>query len=102
MISFLCGLLLTGNCFAADDRPIIVGSKNFTEGVVLGEIIRALAASTGATVVQRQALGGTRLVFNALVSGEIDIYASVDSVHPGWSSLEISKKQPKKVILLGK
>ena len=36
------------------------------------------------------------------VVGEIDIYASVDSVHPGWSSLEISKKQPKKVILLGK
>jgi osmoprotectant transport system permease protein len=75
VISFLCGLLLAGNCFAADDRAIIVGSKNFTEGVVLGELIRAIAASTGATVVHRQALGGTRLVFNALVSGEIDIYA---------------------------
>ena len=74
-ISFLCGLLLAGNCFAVDDRAIIVGSKNFTEGIVLGELIRAIAASTGAAVVHRQALGGTRLVFNALVSGEIDIYA---------------------------
>jgi osmoprotectant transport system permease protein len=41
--------LLAGNCLAAED--------------------------TGATVEHRQALGGTRLVFNALISGEIDIYA---------------------------
>ena len=53
----------------------MVGSKNFTEGVVLGELIRTMAASTGASAAHRQALGGTRLVFNALVSGEIDVYA---------------------------
>lgn len=75
-LNFLCGLLLLGgNCFAADKRGIVVGSKNFTEGVILGEVIRAMAASTGATADHRQALGGTRLVFNALVSGEIDVYA---------------------------
>ena len=56
-ISFLCGLLLAGNSLAADERAIIIGSKNFTEGVVLGELIRALAASTGATVEHRQAGG---------------------------------------------
>jgi len=74
-ITFLCALLFAGNGFAADERAIVVGSKNFTEGVVLGELIRAMAASTGATAEHRQALGGTRLVFNALVAGEIDIYA---------------------------
>jgi len=74
-IRFICVLLLSGHCLAADERTIIVGSKNFTEGVVLGELIRAMVASTGAHVEHRQALGGTRLVFNALVSGEIDIYA---------------------------
>ena len=74
-IEFLCGLLLAGNCLAAEERAIVVGSKNFTEGVVLGELIRAMAASAGARVEHREALGGTRLVFNALVSGEIDIYA---------------------------
>jgi osmoprotectant transport system permease protein len=71
----LCGLLLAVNSFAADERAIVVGSKNFTEGMVIGELIRALAASTGATVEHRRALCGTRLVFNALVSGDIDIYA---------------------------
>jgi len=74
-INFVCGLLLAGNCLAAAENTLVVGSKNFTEGVVLGELIRALAASAGASVEHRQALGGTRLVFNALVSGEIDIYA---------------------------
>jgi osmoprotectant transport system permease protein len=73
-ITFLCVLLLAGNCLAAEEHTIVIGSKNFTEGVVLGELIRAMAASTGASVEHRQALGGTRLVFNALVSGEIDIY----------------------------
>ena len=53
---------------------LMVGSKNFTEGVVLGELVRALA-STETPAEHRQALGGTRLVFNALVSGEIDVYA---------------------------
>ena len=74
-IIFWCGFLLAQHCLAAEERAIVIGSKNFTEGVVLGELIRAMAASTGANVEHRQALGGTRLVFNALVSGEIDIYA---------------------------
>jgi osmoprotectant transport system permease protein len=69
------GLLLAGQCFAAAKPAVVVGSKNFTEGVVLGELIRGMAASTGNTAEHRQALGGTRLVFNALVSGDIDIYA---------------------------
>ena len=73
------GLLLVQACVgsvsAADRSELVVGSKNFTEGVVLGELIRAMAASTGAEVSHRQALGGTRLVFNALVAGEIDVYA---------------------------
>jgi osmoprotectant transport system permease protein len=58
----------------ADARALVVGSKNFTEGVVLGELARALASTEG-PAEHRQALGGTRLVFNALVSGEIDVYA---------------------------
>lgn len=74
-VVFLCGFLLAGGCRAVEKRAIVVGSKNFTEGVVLGELIRAMAASAGASAQHRQALGGTRLVFNALVSGEIDVYA---------------------------
>jgi osmoprotectant transport system permease protein len=68
------GLVLVAGDSRPDERPIMIGSKNFTEGIVLGELARALA-STETPSVHRQALGGTRLVFNALVSGEIDVYA---------------------------
>ena len=71
----LAGLLLAVGVRATNEPVGVVGSKNFTESVVLGELIRAMAVSAGARAEHRQALGGTRLVFNALVSGEIDIYA---------------------------
>jgi osmoprotectant transport system permease protein len=51
-----------------------VGSKAFTESIVLGEIVAGLAASAGARAEHRAALGGTRVVWEALVRGEIDAY----------------------------
>ncbi len=51
-----------------------VGSKKFTESVILGEIVADLAKDAGAMVVHRRELGGTRLLWDALLRGEIDIY----------------------------
>jgi osmoprotectant transport system permease protein len=56
-------------------RPkVVVASKAFTESVILGEIATQLARDAGANAIHNRQLGGTRLVFNALVRGEIDIY----------------------------
>ncbi len=51
-----------------------VGSKKFTESVILGEMMRLLAQDAGLTVAHYREFGGTRIVFDALVAGEIDIY----------------------------
>jgi len=51
-----------------------MGSKKFTESVILEELAAQLGESAGATVLRRQELGGTRLLWNALNSGEIDLY----------------------------
>lgn len=51
-----------------------IGSKGFTESVLLGEVVAQLARASGASAEMRRGLGGTRLVWNALRSGEIDIY----------------------------
>lgn len=56
------------------EREVVIGSKKFTESVILGEVLAGLAADAGLPVRHRQALGGTRIVYNALVSGEIDAY----------------------------
>ncbi len=54
---------------------IIVGSKNFTEQVVLAEIIaQQIEKKTGIEVERKIDLGGTLLAHEALKSGSIDLY----------------------------
>ena len=53
---------------------IKIGSKKFTESVILGEIVNHLITSTGEQPIYLRELGGTRVLWNALIKGEIDIY----------------------------
>ncbi len=58
-----------------DDAPRIrIGSKKFTEGVILGEVLVHLARQAGCRVEHVRELGGTRVVWNALVAGHVDAY----------------------------
>jgi osmoprotectant transport system permease protein len=71
------GLLLVLALVAAAcaDRPqVIVGSKKFTESVLLGNMAKQLIAGAGVEVEHKQELGGTRILWNALLAGEIDLY----------------------------
>jgi osmoprotectant transport system permease protein len=56
-------------------RQLAVGSKKFTEAVILGDIVTLAARSEGADVVHRREMGGTRVLWEALLSGDIDAYA---------------------------
>ncbi|HET9451649.1 MAG TPA: glycine betaine ABC transporter substrate-binding protein, partial [Aggregicoccus sp.] len=67
-------LLLLGACAGAQAPAFRVGSKKFTESVLLGELAAQLAASTGARVEHRRELGGTRVLWEALVRGDLDAY----------------------------
>jgi osmoprotectant transport system substrate-binding protein len=52
---------------------IVVGSTNFYEQEVLGEIFAQVLAANGATVERKFQLGNREIVFPALESGEIDL-----------------------------
>ena len=54
--------------------PVVIGSKKFTESVILAEIAGMLVAQGGSAVELKAELGGTRILFEALRRGEIDIY----------------------------
>ncbi|HEX9792419.1 MAG TPA: glycine betaine ABC transporter substrate-binding protein [Planctomycetota bacterium] len=54
---------------------VTVGSKKFTESVLLGEIAVRLLEDAGMETRHRRELGGTRILWNALLAGEIDVYA---------------------------
>jgi osmoprotectant transport system permease protein len=58
----------------ADEPVVTIGSKNFTEGYLLAEILSQLAESAGYRVERRFGLGGTLVCFEALTRGEIDCY----------------------------
>ncbi len=54
---------------------IVVGSKNFTEQVILGEMLaQHLAKQTGLHVERRFYLGGTYICQQAMLAGRIDVY----------------------------
>ena len=55
-------------------RAVVVGSKNFTEQVVLGEMLAALLEDRGLPVDRRLNLGGTQLCHEAVRAGQIDVY----------------------------
>ncbi len=74
LIAALAAIASSSIGAAGSGAEIRIGSKKFTESVILAELAANLAASTGATVVHRQELGGSRLLWDALLAGEIDAY----------------------------
>lgn len=56
-------------------RPeVVVASKAFTESVVLGELIALLLNDAGYATSHKAELGGTQVLWQALRTGEVDIY----------------------------
>ena len=70
-------LVLAATAFAAWPRPerIVVGSKNFTEQVILGELMaQTIERYAGLPVDRRLNLGGTFICDRAIQTGDIDLY----------------------------
>ncbi|MBW1942794.1 MAG: ABC transporter permease subunit [Deltaproteobacteria bacterium] len=60
----------------SETKIIRIGTKNFTEQLILGECMAQLIESMGGFSVERRFnLGGTMICHQALVQGEIDLYA---------------------------
>ncbi len=59
----------------AQDTPTIrVGSKDFPEAIIIGEMYALLLENAGATVERKLNLGGTAVAHEALLSGDLDLY----------------------------
>jgi len=72
--SVLAALVVVSGCGRGGDR-IVVGSKNFTESDILGEIVaQQIERRTALTVERRFHLGGTFVCHQALTAGQIDLY----------------------------
>lgn len=70
---------------------VAVGSKDFDEQLILGEMMVLAFEEAGATVDNKVNLGGTNIARAALESGEIDIYMEYNGT--GWT-VHLGQEQP--------
>ncbi len=81
LVAALVLALLAGGCGgddddggAASDRTVTIGSKNFTEAIILGELYKQALEAKGYDVELKSSIGATELIDKALTSGQIDMY----------------------------
>jgi len=67
-------LLLSPFVALASNDPVIIGSKKFTESYVLGEIAKRALHNAGISAEHRPGMGGTIILWQALRTGQIDLY----------------------------
>lgn len=89
MRKFAIALLLIFVACKGEERTIVVGSKNFTESVILGELLAQKLESAGCKVDRRLNMGGTFVCDSAIRSGAIDAY-----VEYSGTALTAILKQP--------
>ena len=75
LVSALLILIWVSPILAASNSAIVVGSKNFLENRLLAEMFaQLLEAQMSLTVERRFGLAGTHICFQALSTGDIDLY----------------------------
>ena len=92
----LVALLLLSSlpaCGPPRAKRVVVGSKNFTEQLILGELFaQHLEAKTQVSVERRFYLAGTYISHQAILGGRIDVYPE----YTGTALTAILKEQPQK------
>src|SRR5579863_8055047 len=93
MIRRSCYLLiaLLSACGPSRENRVVIGSKNFTEQLILGEMIaQQIEAQTHLPVERRFYLAGTYICQQAILGGRIDIYPE----YTGTALTAVLKQEP--------
>jgi osmoprotectant transport system permease protein len=84
---FLSLVAIAAGACAQQKAKVTVGSKKFTESYVLGNVAKRQLENAGFAVQHKQGIGATSIVWQALKSGDIDLYPE----YTGTISEEILK-----------
>src|SRR5579862_4164289 len=88
---FVTLLALLTACGPSREHRIVVGSKNFTEQLILGEMIaQQIESKTHLPVERRFYLAGTYICHQAILAGRIDIYPE----YTGTALTAVLKEKP--------
>jgi glycine betaine/choline ABC-type transport system substrate-binding protein len=87
--AILLAAIFSTSCY--NQHRIVVGCKNFTEQIILGELIaQQIENKTHLAVERRFYLGGTYIAHQSILAGRIDIYPE----YTGTALTAILKQQP--------
>ncbi|KHD37153.1 ABC transporter permease [Clostridium acetobutylicum] len=87
VVAIISGSIMFYN--SQNKKVIVIGSKNFNEQLILGNMVASLIEhNTDYKVERKLNLGGTSVAFNALKSGNIDMYVE----YTGTGLVDIMKK----------
>jgi osmoprotectant transport system substrate-binding protein len=86
-----CAALLLASCSQSHSNRIVIGSKNFTESLILGELMaQQIEAHTTLKVERRFYLAGSYICHQGMLSGRIDVYPE----YTGTALTAILKQTP--------
>lgn len=86
LLFVLIGVSACGN----GGKKVVIGSKEFTEQIILREMMAALIEGNSDIKTEQKFLGGTLICFNSLKNGHIDLYAE----YTGTALTAILKQEP--------
>ena len=89
LLCLICAFVVMASC--SGPERIVVGSKNFTEQIILGEMLaQQIERKTNLPVDRRLNLGGTLVCHEAMMSGQLDVYVE----YSGTGLTTILKQPP--------
>jgi osmoprotectant transport system substrate-binding protein len=117
LASLTAAMMLAGTAAASPQAgpTITVGSKNFTEEYILGELYSQALTAKGFSVKYKQSIGATEIIDTALTSGKINIYPeyvgeivqtvfhykkALPKTAKGWWQLAVTLNKPRGITVL--
>ncbi len=74
LILLLVGLFNLGGCAPQEKEAVVIGSKEFTEQLILGQIAMIALEHNGIPTQDETGLSGTAIAREALEKGDVDLY----------------------------
>jgi osmoprotectant transport system substrate-binding protein len=103
-VALILGLFAAAFARTAEAKPVtvVLGTKNFPEQFILGELYRQALVARGYTVKYKENIGSTELIHGALSSGKINMYPEYTGVVVQNVYHQVSPKTAHATFLLAK
>lgn len=101
ILTVIAVFILVNSGIPAFAGSVRIGSKKFTENVIIAEIVTQLLSQRGIEAGHRRELGGTRVLWDALLQGEIDMYPEYSGtlIHELFAGRKVENRQQLQALL---